>query len=110
MKRNALTLFQSATKTATSRAQSVASELHVDFGGIGVKTDIKIVVRSVEEKVARPTSTPTTTLQLEWEAVTMPRFFPLMKGKLAVYPLTASETQLDFSGVYKPPSVRWQRR
>jgi hypothetical protein len=50
LKQNALTVFQSATKTAASRAQSVASELHVDFGGIGVKTDIKIVVRSVEER------------------------------------------------------------
>jgi hypothetical protein len=26
-----------------------------------------------------------------------------MKGELSVYPLTATETQLDFSGVYKPP-------
>jgi len=98
LKQNALTIFQSATKTAASRAQSVASELHVDFGGIGVKTDIKIVVRSVEERAPY-----TTTLLLEWEAATMPRLFPLMKGELAVYPLTSTETQLDFSGVYEPP-------
>ena len=32
----------------------------------------------------------------------MPRFFPLMKGALSVYPLTSTETQLDFSGIYKP--------
>ena len=79
LKQNALTVFQSATKTAASRAQSVASELHVDFGGIGVKTDIKIVVRSVEERAPY-----TTTLLLEWEAATMPRLFPLMKGELSV--------------------------
>ena len=26
-----------------------------------------------------------------------------MKGELAVYPLTSTETQLDFSGTYEPP-------
>jgi len=33
----------------------------------------------------------------------MPRLFPLMKAELSIYPLTATETQLDFSGVYEPP-------
>ena len=103
LKQNAPAVFQSATKTAASRAQSVAAELHVDFGGIGVKTEIKIEVRSVEEKVVDSTSMPTTKLLLEWEAATMPRLFPLMKGELSLYPLTSTETQLDFSGVYEPP-------
>ena len=103
LKQNALAVFQSATKTAASRAQSIASELHVDFGGIGLKTDIKIAVKSVEEKVNDALSLPTTRLQLEWEAATMPRLFPLMRGELSLYPLTATETQLDFSGVYEPP-------
>ena len=103
LKQNALTVFQSATKTAASRGQTVAAELHVDFGGIGVKTDIRIVVKKVEERVPDRGSMPTTRLLFEWEAATMPRFFPLMKGALSVYPLTATETQLDFSGIYKPP-------
>ena len=102
LRQNALTVFQSATKAAASRARSVAAELHVDFGGIGVKTDINISVRNIEEKVDA-TSTPTTRLVLEWEATTMPRLFPLMNGELSVYPLTSTETQLDFSGVYEPP-------
>jgi hypothetical protein len=103
LKQNALMVFQSATKTAASRAQSVAAELRVDFGGIGVKTDIKIDVKGVDEKAAGSPSMPTTKLTLEWEAEKMPRLFPLMKGDLLVYPLTATETQLDFSGVCKPP-------
>jgi hypothetical protein len=103
LRQNALTVFQSATKAAASRAQSVAAELQVDFGGIGVKTDIHITVRNVEEQIVEATSTPTTRLQLEWEAATMPGLFPLMKGELSVYPLTSTETQLDFSGVYEPP-------
>jgi hypothetical protein len=103
LKQNALTVFQSATKTAASRGQTIAAELHVDFGGMGVKTDIKIVVKSVEERVPDASSAPTTSLLFEWESTTMPRFFPLMKGALSVYPLTSTETQLDFSGIYLPP-------
>jgi len=29
--------------------------------------------------------------------------FPLMNGELAIYPLTSTETQLDFLGFYEPP-------
>ena len=49
LKKDALKVFQEATKAATSRAQTIASELHIDFGGIGVKTYINITVKSVEE-------------------------------------------------------------
>jgi hypothetical protein len=33
----------------------------------------------------------------------MPRLFPFMRAELAIYPLTSTETQLDFRGVYEPP-------
>ena len=103
LRQNALSVFQSATRAATSRAQSIAAELHVDFDGIGVKTDINISVKNIEEKIVDATSTPSTRLLLEWEAATMPGLFPIMKGELSVYPLTSTETQLDFSGVYELP-------
>jgi hypothetical protein len=103
LSQNALTVFQSATKAAASRAQSVAAELHVDIGGVGVKTDIRIFVKGIEEKVPDASSTAATRLLLEWEAATMPRLFPLMKAELSIYPLTSTETQLDFSGIYEPP-------
>jgi hypothetical protein len=103
LKKDALTVFQLATKAAASRAQSVAAELHVGFGGLGVKTDIKISVKNIEEKVPDYMSTPATRLLLEWEAATLPGLFPLMKAELSIYPLTATETQLDFLGLYEPP-------
>lgn len=103
LKENAVAVFQSATRAAASRAESVAAELHVDFAGMGVKADIKIVVKGVEEKPADTTSSASTKLLLEWEAATLPRLFPLMRGELSVYPLTSTETQLDFSGIYDPP-------
>jgi len=103
LKQNALAVFHSATKAAASRAESVAVELHVDFAGLGVKADVKIVVKGVEDKPADDTSGPSTRLLLEWEATTLPRLFPLMQGELALYPLTSTETQLDFYGIYEPP-------
>ncbi len=102
LRQDALSVFRSATKAAAARAQSVAAELHVDIGGVGVKTDINISVKSVQETIDT-TSAPVTHLVLEWEASTTPRLFPLMRGDLAIYPLTRTETQLDFSGVYEPP-------
>ena len=103
LSQDALNVFQAATKAAAYRAQTIAAELHVDFGGIGVKTDIKISVRNAEEKVSDTISPPTTRILLEWEAATLPQLFPLMKGELSIYPLTPTETQLDFLGVYEPP-------
>ena len=103
LKQNATAVFQAATKEAASRAQSVAAELHVDFGGVGVKADIKIQVKGIEEKAADITSGAGTKLLLEWEAATLPQLFPLMRGELSLYPLTTTETQLDFSGIYEPP-------
>jgi hypothetical protein len=103
LKQDTLSVFQSATKAAASRAQSVAAELHLDFGGIGVKTDINISVNRIEERLVDLAAIPITRLQLEWEAATAPRLFPFMKGELSVYPLTSTETQLDFFGVYEPP-------
>jgi hypothetical protein len=96
-------VFQAATKAAASRAQSVASELRVNVGGIGVATDIAISVKKVEEKISESLGTPGTRLELEWEAANLPSLFPFMRAELDIYPLTATETQLDFFGLYEPP-------
>jgi hypothetical protein len=102
LRRDALMVFQSATKTAVARAESVATELRVDFGGIGIKADVKVHIKNVEEKVDTIPA-PTTHLLLEWEAATMPGLFPVMQAELSIYPLTPTETQLDFLGHYEPP-------
>lgn len=99
---DATSVFSAATKAAATRARSVASELRADIGGIGVEADIVITVRRVEEQNPEMAS-PVTRLELEWHAAKMPALFPLMKAQLSIYPLTGSETQLDFSGIYQPP-------
>jgi hypothetical protein len=103
LSKDAPALFQAATKAASSRAQSVASALRVEIGGIGVDADIKVSVKNIEEKVSEAMSVPVTKLQIEWEAAAMPHLFPLMKAELSLYPLTGTETQLDFWGLYEPP-------
>ena len=103
LSKDAIALFQSATKAAASRARSVASELRIDVGGIGIGADIRVSVKSIEVKDREAMADPVTRLQLEWEAATMPDLFPLMKAELSIYPLTATETQLDFKGFYEPP-------
>ena len=90
-------VFQSATKAAASRANSLASELRVDVAGLKVSADIAIVVQSVVETAGTGTSGPSTVIHLEWEAVNKPHLFPFMRAELTLYPLTATETQLDFA-------------
>lgn len=101
LREDALDVFRSATRAAATRAQSVASALRVNLGGIEVSTEIEIAVKGIEEGGTR--SAPTTRILLEWQAAQRANLFPLMNAQLAVYPLTANETQLDFSGSYDPP-------
>jgi len=103
LSKDAPAVFQSATKAAASRAQSIASELRIDIGGIGIQADIRVSVKDIEVKERQGMSGPKTHLQLEWEAARMAHFFPLMKADLSIYPITATETQLDFNGFYEAP-------
>ncbi len=100
---DALSVFRNATKVAAQRAKSVASELHVNIAGIEVGTDISIAVKSIEDRPKKLNSPVTTVIQLEWESAKMPNLFPFMKAELSVYPLTATETQLNLLGNYEPP-------
>ncbi|MBV8413943.1 MAG: hypothetical protein JO251_01870 [Verrucomicrobia bacterium] len=41
-------MFQSATKAAASRAQSIVSELRIDIGGITIEADIRVSIKNIE--------------------------------------------------------------
>lgn len=103
LSKDALAVFQSATKAAATRARLIASELRVEMGGIGIQADIIISIKKIDEKAAEDMAGPITRLQLEWQAAKITSLFPLMKAELSIYPLTGTETQLDFSGSYEPP-------
>jgi hypothetical protein len=100
---DANTVFSHATRSASARARSVASELRVNIVGIELGTDVLISVKSSEEKPRGVSSPAKTVLRLEWEAAKAPRLFPFMRAELSIYALTATETQLDFLGHYDPP-------
>jgi uncharacterized membrane protein len=101
--RDALSVFQNATRAAATRAESVAAELRVNLGALEVSADIAIEVTSVEERPRSGKVPASTCINLQWAAAKAPRLFPMMKGQLFIYPLTGTETQLVFVGNYDPP-------
>ncbi|MEB2284326.1 MAG: hypothetical protein B6D46_04505 [Polyangiaceae bacterium UTPRO1] len=103
LRRDVLAVCRAATKTAASRAVSLASELHVNVGGFEIGTDIDIRLEGIEEHGADPKTPPKTTFALEWQAARMPRLFPFMHAQLVAYPLTSTETQLELVSRYDPP-------
>jgi hypothetical protein len=98
-----LEVFRSATHSAADRARSVAAALKVNVAGVEVGTEIDIRVGVPLDSPAEQGRPPSTRIPLEWEAASRPGLFPLMRAELAIYPLTATETQLDFGGAYEPP-------
>jgi hypothetical protein len=95
------TLFRDATQAAAARARSVAAALTVNIAGIDVSTEIALKVGKPEDVKRR--GGPALRVAVEWKAARRARLFPLMNAVLTIYPLTATETQLDFAGRYRPP-------
>jgi len=105
LRRDPAAFFQRATASATERAGAIVANLKVEIAGLQVGKDVAVRV-SGGETDSFPTgdgSPPTTRFRVEWEATDNASFFPTMRGELAVYPLSSTETQLDFRGRYEPP-------
>jgi len=96
-------LFQRATTSAAARASALAANLHASLGGVDVGVDVRIHVQSVRDEVGVAGMSPVTHVALAWEALRAPALFPVMNAQLSVWPLTASETQLEIEGAYRPP-------
>jgi len=96
-------VMKAATNAAAERAETVAAELHVNIAGLKVGTDIVFTIGAIEQKDDGTATSASTRIPIAWESAQHPRLFPLMTGELSIYPLTATETQLDFLGRYDPP-------
>ena len=96
-------VFGAAAHAAESRARGVAAALHVQLGGVEVGAGIDVEVEDIRTEAGTATAPQATRLRLSWEAARNKGVFPAMRAELAAYPLTARETQLDFSGEYRPP-------
>jgi hypothetical protein len=94
-------VFHQATKSAETRAEKVAAGLHVKIAGIEFGKEILIDIKGAPD--IESNSKKEMTIQLEWKAATAPRLFPTMVAQLHVYPISSTETQLDFEGEYEPP-------
>jgi hypothetical protein len=98
-----LETIRAATHAAADRAQAVAAALRVNIAGVEVGTEVSIDVGAPLEMAHEHTGQPSTRIPIEWEATSRPGLFPLMRGELTIYPITSTETQLDFGGAYVPP-------
>lgn len=96
-------IFRQATQAAAGRAETVAAALRVNIAGLDVGKEIRIEVGAPVESPAEIGRQPSIRIPIEWEAASRPGLFPLMRGELALYPITATETQLDLGGRYEPP-------
>lgn len=103
LRADAIEIVRAATQAAASRAHSVAAGLHVNVAGLKIGAEIDLKVAGIAEDTGETHAEKALHVDLEWEAAQAPRLFPLMRGRLSAWPLSATETQLDFDGRYQPP-------
>ena len=96
-------VLRAATNAAASRAKAVAAALHVTIGPLDLGAAIDVTVGEISEQSYQTPSSRVTRIPIEWSAAQRAALFPIMNAELSVYPLTATETQLDFLGRYEPP-------
>jgi hypothetical protein len=97
-------IFSRATTVASDRAQRVASGLRINVAGIEIGKEIDLeVVGSTDGEQGSDGLPRETRFELSWCAVGKASLFPTMKAELAIYALSAHETQLDLRGSYEPP-------
>ena len=96
-------VLRAATNAAVARARDVAAALHVNIGPIDIGAEIAVTVGEIIEQSSAAPISRVTRIPIEWSAAQRAALFPIMNAELSVYPLTATETQLDFLGRYEPP-------
>lgn len=96
-------VLRAAARAATARAQDVHAALRVTIAGVQLGADIALQVGPVVERTRGAAGRPVTRLQVRWQAARVPPLFPRMLGTLAIYPIAAGMTRLDFHGRYWPP-------
>jgi len=95
-------IFRPATKDAEARTGELVSSLSVDVKGFEIGKEISIRFGDLREEAGARRSR-VAHVPIEWHARDAPGLFPTMKADLSVYPLSATETQIDLRGTYEPP-------
>lgn len=76
--------------------------LHAQVGPIDLTAGVTLAIGPMDE-TPLPSGRPALRIPITWEATKAARAFPMMRAELTVYPLTATETQLELVGSYEPP-------
>lgn len=100
---NAADIFTRATASASERERAIGTQLRARIGSLEVAAKVRVQVGPARDTQSSPLGYGITEFPLSWQAVSMPSLFPHMQATLSVYPLSATETQLDFEGTYDPP-------
>ena len=102
--KDALTIFQRATKLAEDRSGDLVAALSIDLAGVQLSKDIAIEVGEIREETHESSElSRRTCIFLHWQAAESPGLFPAMSAELRVYPLSFTETQVELIGSYEPP-------
>jgi hypothetical protein len=96
-------VLSAATNAAAARARDVAAALHVNIGPLDIGTQIAVTVGEIREESYGGSTSRVTRIPIEWSATQRAGLFPVMNAELSVFPLTATETQIEFVGRYEPP-------
>jgi len=96
-------VLRAATNAAASRAKAVATALRVNLGPLDIAAEIAVTVGVISEQTDNAPIAPITRIPIAWSAAQKAAVFPTMNAELSIYPLTSTETQLDFLGAYEPP-------
>jgi hypothetical protein len=96
-------VLRAATNAAASRARAVAAALHMNIGPLDIAAEIAVTVGTISEQTHDAPISRVTRIPIAWSAAQRAALFPIMNAELSVYPLTETETQLDFQGRYEPP-------
>lgn len=96
---NAKALFDSATSSAVAETSGLATDLHVELGGLDIGKEVRIDLGPPEIAGDRAR------IPIRWKAAEQKALFPSMDAELEVEPLSHAipMTQLSIVGRYRPP-------
>jgi hypothetical protein len=98
-----LELIQRATVSAARRTEELMAHLKVGVGPVEIGADVRTHVDQVREEAPLDGSPRVTVVDLHWESARAPKFFPLMRAELSVWPISSTETVVVIDGEYTPP-------
>lgn len=95
-------IVQRATTIASERAVELGGKLHAHVGPFDVSAHVSIDIGPMDD-TPLGSGRPALRIPITWRAIRAKSAFPAMQAEVTVYPLTATETQLELAGTYEPP-------